>query len=182
MSTSDSYIIAIALIIALVILLLSLFLIGATARTLLPRKRSGTDSIGTWKLVGTSYKALKSYIFTDKTLTNSDGKSLVVVLNQLFLIPFPEINQNSEISIWTFDGNFLFTNGIYLSYDFKNQRAFLSGFPQTSFLFDGYNFYLTNNLFPPKAYVLDPISLKILQTSSDNLYQDITPKWTITAA
>lgn len=156
-----STILIIAIIVAIVVAVIIILIVFSTINiTVFPRNQ-GVDDRGTWKTVGTPLGKLPSYYFNG-TLINSQNQYLttdgdVPVLGNLQ-------------TIWNFNGVYLQTAGLYLSLGEGNQLIITTN-PITSWLFDGYNFYLTQDLASVNPSLIDPLNLQLITTNNLQLYQ-----------
>lgn len=165
----DRNIFLIFLIIAFIVMFIIIIAIATTSQTFKKHKTSGKDSIGKWKIIGTKNGPSKSYYFKGN-LINPIGK---------YLSPKkPYLSDNPPDNYWIFDGQFLSCGELFLNYK-KDHTVLITAFPQTGYLFDGYNFYLSNNINPPNALMIDPMTIEIDTVKSDQIYKEGFENWTV---
>lgn len=135
---------------------------------------TGSNSLGNWTMVSTSAGVYRSYYFRSP-LVNSEGKYLDVNLTDKSLVFGSPL-------MWNFDGLNLSTEstgGFYYVNVTENNLIYLSKELVSTWLYDGYNFYLNASLATDRVSILDPTTLKIRTVNKFNWapYEFTTSNW-----
>lgn len=124
---------------------------------------TGSDSLGNWTMVSTSAGVYRSYYFRSP-LVNNEGKYLDINLTD------KSLKFGSPLA-WNFDGLNLFTastGGFYYVNVTEGNIIYLSKEIISTWIYDGYNFYLNASLATDYVKILDPITLQIRSISKFN--------------
>jgi hypothetical protein len=147
----------IAIIIAIVIAVIIILIVAGTSSRIVYRPTSGRNSKGSWKTIGTAAGPLPSYFFVG------------TLLNQNLQYWEGDFSLGSQPFIWEFDGLFLSNNNGYVSISGDNQLTY-TNLPETAFLFDAYNFYVTLDLTLPSVRYIDSLTGKLSLINNPELY------------
>ena len=149
--------IIIAIIIAIIITLIVILIVAATSIRTIYRATSGKNIHGSWKTIGTSAGPLPSYFFISSLLNQNQ---------QYWQENFDLGNLNV---VWNFDGQFLSINNLYVTVSQDNQLIH-SPNPETTFLFDGYNFYVAEDLSLQSVRYIDSLTGTLSIINNPELY------------